>query len=54
MGWTQGVRLSQFSGRSQGQSDGGVAQFVAKERDFIFYKASNLAHSLGTVDFHSG
>jgi hypothetical protein len=33
-GWTHGARLSQFSGRSQGRSDGGVAQFLAKERDF--------------------
>jgi hypothetical protein len=40
--------------RSQGQSDGGVAQFLTKERDFIFSKASNLAHSLGTVDYFTG
>ena len=49
-GWTRGAR---FSGGSQGQSDERVGQFVAKERDFIF-KASNLARSLGTVDYFTG
>jgi hypothetical protein len=44
---------SQVSGGSQGQSDKRVGQFVAKERDFIF-KASNLARSLGTVDYFTG
>ena len=53
-GWTRGARLSQFAGRSQGQSDGGAAQFLTKERDFVFAKRSNLAHSLGTVDYFTG
>jgi hypothetical protein len=44
---------SQVCGRSQGKSNERVGKFVAKERDFIS-KASNLAHSLGTVDYFTG
>ena len=53
-GWTQAARLSQFAGRSQGQSEGRAAQFVNKERGFIFSKASNRAHCLGTLDYFTG
>jgi len=31
-----------------------AVQFLTKERDLIFSKGSNLAHSLGTVDYFTG